>query len=84
MFDLRPLDGAFIVFAGPFLVDSFGRTSLAWASLGHEAHRLDTMAHTLDDDGNLWRFERHLRGSLLPIHHPNDLPLEARALHLGA
>jgi hypothetical protein len=24
-------------------VDSFGRTSLAWASLGLQAHRLDTM-----------------------------------------
>jgi hypothetical protein len=31
-------------------VDSFGRTSLAWASLGLEAHRLDTMTHTPDDD----------------------------------
>jgi hypothetical protein len=46
MFDLRSLEGVFIVFAGPCLVDSFGGTSLAWASLGHEAHRLDTMAHT--------------------------------------
>jgi len=31
-------------------VDIFGRTSLAWASLGLEAHRLDTRAHILDDD----------------------------------
>jgi hypothetical protein len=34
MFDLRSLEGVFIVFAGPCLVNSFGRTSLAWASLG--------------------------------------------------
>jgi hypothetical protein len=60
MFDLRSLEGIFIVFAGPCLVDNFGRTSLAWASLGHEAHRMDTMAHTPDDDDNLWRLERHL------------------------
>jgi len=33
----------------------FGRTSLAWASSGIEAHRLDTMSHTLDDDASLWR-----------------------------
>jgi hypothetical protein len=31
-------------------VDRFGKTNLAWASLGLEAHRLDTMAHTPDDD----------------------------------
>jgi hypothetical protein len=36
MFDLRPLEGALIVFTGPYLVDNFGRTSLAWYSLGHE------------------------------------------------
>jgi hypothetical protein len=60
MFDLRSLEGVFIVFAGPCLVDSFGGTSLAWASLGHEAHRMDTMARTPDDDESLWRLERHL------------------------
>jgi hypothetical protein len=49
-FELRSLEGVFIVFAGPCLVDIFGRTSLAWASLGLEAHRLDTRAHTPDDD----------------------------------
>jgi hypothetical protein len=36
MFDLRPLEGALIVFVGPCLVDSFGTTRLAWASLGHD------------------------------------------------
>jgi hypothetical protein len=59
MFDLRSLEGVFIVFAGPCLVDSFGGTSLAWASLGHEAHRMDTMTRTPDDDDSLWRLERH-------------------------
>jgi hypothetical protein len=53
--DLRSLEGIFIVFAGPYLVDSFGGTSLAWATLGYEAHRLNTMAWTPDDDGSLWR-----------------------------
>ena len=52
-FDLRSLEGAFIVFIGPCLVDNFGGTSLAWASLGHEVHRLDTMARTPDDDDSL-------------------------------
>jgi hypothetical protein len=61
MSNLRPLEGAFIVFAGPFLVDSFGGTSLAWASLGHEAHRLDTIARTLDDD-DFWTHLPHLEG----------------------
>ena len=67
-FDLRSLEGVFIVFVGPCLVDRFGRTSLAWASLGLEAHRLDTMAHTMDDDVILWRLERHLGGSILALY----------------
>jgi hypothetical protein len=48
------LEGVFIVFVGPFLVDSFGGTSLAWDSLGPKAHRMDTMAYTMDDDDSLW------------------------------
>jgi hypothetical protein len=54
------VEGVFILFVGPCLVDNFGGASLAWASLGHESHRLDTMARTSDDDGILWRLERHL------------------------
>jgi hypothetical protein len=50
-FEFRSLEGIFIVFTGPCLVDIFGRTRLAWASLGLEAQRLDTRAHTPDDDG---------------------------------
>jgi len=50
-FELKSLEGIFIVFVGPWLVDIFGRTSLAWDSLGLEAHGLDTRAHTPDDDG---------------------------------
>jgi hypothetical protein len=41
-------------------VDRFGRKILAWASLELEAHRMDTMSHTSDDDGSLWRLDRHL------------------------
>jgi hypothetical protein len=41
IFDLRSLEGVPFCFAGPCLVASFGRTSLAWASMGQEAHRLD-------------------------------------------
>jgi hypothetical protein len=59
-FDLRSLEGVFIEFARPCLVDRFGRTSLAWASLGLESHRLDTMAYTPDDNDNLWMPQRHL------------------------
>jgi hypothetical protein len=59
MFGLISLEGVFIVFAGPCLVNSFGGTNLAWASLGHEVHRMDTMAHTPDDDDSLWRLEIH-------------------------
>jgi hypothetical protein len=31
-------------------VDNFGGTSLAWASMGLESHRLDTRAHMSDDE----------------------------------
>jgi hypothetical protein len=41
IFDLISLDGMPICFAGPCLVDNFRGTSLAWASMGLEAHRLD-------------------------------------------
>jgi hypothetical protein len=64
-------------------VDKFGRTSLAWASLGLESHRMDTMADTPNDDGSLWRLEKHLGGPFLALHHTNDLPLESRVPHLG-
>jgi hypothetical protein len=47
-FDLRSLEGVFIVFAGPCLMEKFGRTRLSWAYLGRKAHWLDTMAYTLD------------------------------------
>ena len=53
-FELRSLEGVFIVFARPCLVDIFGRISLAWASLGLEAHKLDSMSHNPDDDASLW------------------------------
>jgi hypothetical protein len=82
-FDLRSLEGTFIVFVGPCLVDNCGGTSLAWDSLGNESHKLDTMAHTPYDDDSIWRLERHLREPTLSLHHPNDFPMEARALHLG-
>jgi hypothetical protein len=59
-FYLISLEGVFIVFAGPCLVDSFGGTSLAWDSLGYESYRMDTMACTLDDDDNLLRLGRHI------------------------
>jgi hypothetical protein len=32
------------------MVDSFGGTSLAWASMGIEAHMLDTKAHMPDEE----------------------------------
>jgi hypothetical protein len=58
-FELRSLEGVFIIFAGPCLVDNFRRTSLAWDSLGHEFHKVDTMAYTPDDNDNRWRLERN-------------------------
>jgi hypothetical protein len=44
------LEGIFIVFAGPCLVDRFERTSLAWASIGLEAHKFDIRAHMPNDE----------------------------------
>jgi hypothetical protein len=49
IFDLRSLEGVPFCFAGPCLVASFGRTSLAWASMGQEAHRLDVVGPTCTD-----------------------------------
>jgi hypothetical protein len=47
IFDLRSLEGVPFCFAGPCLVASFGRTSLAWASMGQGAHSLDVVGpHT--------------------------------------
>jgi hypothetical protein len=43
IFDLRSLEGVPFCFAGPCLVANFGRTSLAWASMGQEAHMLDSI-----------------------------------------
>jgi hypothetical protein len=40
-FDLRSLEGVSICLCRTQLVDNFGRTSLAWASMGLEAHMLD-------------------------------------------
>jgi hypothetical protein len=42
IFDLRSLEVVPICFAGPCLADNFGGTSLAWASMGLESHKLDT------------------------------------------
>ena len=36
-FELRSLEGVFIVFEGPYLVDGFGGKILAWDSLGHDS-----------------------------------------------
>jgi hypothetical protein len=33
------------------------KNPVAWASLELEAHRLDTMSHTPNDDASLWRHE---------------------------
>jgi hypothetical protein len=65
-------------------VDDLEEQAQLGPSLGQEAHRLDTIGPHTDDDDSLWRLERYLRGPLLALQHPNDFPLEARALHLGA
>jgi hypothetical protein len=47
IFDFIYLEGVPYVFVGPCLVANFGRTSLAWASMGKESHRLDVVGtHT--------------------------------------
>jgi hypothetical protein len=82
-FDLRSLEGALVCLCRTLTGGRFVGTSPAWPSLGQEAHRLDTIARTPDDDDSLWRLERYLRKPLLALQHPNDFPLEARVLHLG-
>jgi hypothetical protein len=47
IFDLISLEGVPFCFARPCMVAGFGRTSLAWASMGQGAHRLDVVGlHT--------------------------------------
>jgi hypothetical protein len=47
IFDLRYLEGIPFCFAGPCLVASFGRTSLALASMEEKSQRLDVVGpHT--------------------------------------
>ena len=43
IFDLRYLEGIPFCFVGPFLVANFGRTSLAWDSMGKGSHKLDVV-----------------------------------------
>ena len=75
---MRSLEGIFIFFARPCLVDRFGRTSLAWASIGLEAHKLDTRTHMPnDEDMPLEAYETPWRTSPSP-YKLNDLPLEAK------
>ena len=81
-FDLRSLEGALVCLCKALLMDVLEEQAQLGTSLGQEAHRLGVMAHTSDDDDSLWRLERHLIGPILSLHHPNNLPLEARALHL--
>jgi len=72
------LEGVFIFFAGPCLVDRFGRTSLAWASIGLEAHNLETRAHmSINEDMPLEAYETPWRTSPSP-YKPNNLPSEAK------
>jgi hypothetical protein len=66
-FQLRSLEVVFIVFVGPFLVDSFGGTVLSSDSLGYESCMLDNMVHTPKDDDRLWRLKRHLGGPHIVI-----------------
>jgi hypothetical protein len=65
-------------------MDNFGRTSLAWASLGIESHRLDVRDHTpYKYDIPLDSYMKPCR--ILPIpYKPNDLPLEAKTSPLRA
>jgi hypothetical protein len=73
IFDLRSLEGVPFCFAGPCLVASFGRTSLAWASMGQEAHRLDVVGpHT----GS----QRHAFGGLHGIMEDLTQPLVPKRL----
>jgi hypothetical protein len=41
IFELRSLEGVPFLSCRTLLVDSFGGASLAWASMGLQAHRLD-------------------------------------------
>jgi hypothetical protein len=64
-------------------VDDLEEQAHLGPSLGHESHKLDTIAHTPDDDDRLWRLEIHLRGPILSLHHPNNLPWRLQHYILG-
>jgi hypothetical protein len=73
IFDLRSFEGVPFCFARPCLVASFGRTSLAWASMGKIAHKLDVVGlHT-----ESWR---HAFGGLHGIMEDLTQPLLPKQL----
>jgi hypothetical protein len=82
-FDLISLEGVSICLCKTQLVDNFGGTNLAWASMGLEAHRLDTMAHIQMMNTCLWIPRRHHGGPKLSPT-PNDLPKKAKTSPLRA
>jgi hypothetical protein len=73
IFDLRSLEGVPFCFAGPCLVANFGRTSLAWASMGQGDHRMD-------DVGPHTGSERHAFGGLNVIMEDLIQPLVPKQL----
>jgi hypothetical protein len=73
IFDLISLEGVPFGFAGLCLVANFGRTSLAWASMGLEAHRLD-------DVGPHTRSQRHAFEGLHDIMEDLIQPLLPKQL----
>jgi hypothetical protein len=73
IFDLISLEGVPFCFAGACLEAIFGRTSLAWASMGKEAHRLDVIGpHT--------ESQRHAFGGLHGIMEDLTQPLLPKRL----
>jgi hypothetical protein len=55
-------------------VDNFEEQAQLGPSLGQEAHRLDAIAHTLDNDCSLWRQDMTpwtVTPSLLPSQQPS-------------
>jgi hypothetical protein len=54
-------------------VDSFGRTGLAWASMGLQAHSLDARARMPDERDQTWKALMMTWTTQPNPHLPNDL-----------
>jgi hypothetical protein len=65
-------------------MESFGRTSLAWASMGLESHMWIPRAHMMDEKYQTWKALNMTWTTYPSPHMPNDFPRRGKTSHLEA